>query len=298
MYAAFHSSARLAQCCQLVRHRVIFLPTSRLCSNMNTVAFLQTRQVFSLEDARRALKPSASSGTMQARLKYYVRTGRLLPVTRGVYAAVPHGLEAVRFHPDPFLVAATVRPDAVFTFYSALSLLGAARVDWNVVTVATSRRRRPLDVAGVQVDFLSIAPGLARLHKQGVGLRTVDRVGRLLRVTGPERTLVEGFREPGRMGGVSELVEAAAGLPVLDLDLVERFLRAFDEKVLWAAVGWFLERHRRSFSVPDAYLARLERHRPRSRLYLVRREGRGRLASRWNLMLPERVMQAGEPDER
>lgn len=64
------------------------------------------------------------------------------------------------------------------------------------------------------------------------------------------------------------------------------------------AVGWFLERHRESFTVPDAYLTRLERHRPRSRVYLARQEGRGRLASRWNIMLPERVMRPGEPDER
>ncbi len=265
---------------------------------MSTLAYMQTRQVFSVEDARHALKPTASAETMQERLKYYVRTRRLLPVTRGVYAAVPLGLDAGRFHADPYLVAATVRPDAVFAFYSAMSLLGAARVDWNVVTVVTSRRRRPLDVSGVRLDFLSVPPALARLHKQGVGLRSVDRQGRALRVTGPERTLVEGFREPGRMGGVSELVDAAASLPVLDLDLVERFLRAFDEKVLWAAAGWFLERHRESFSVPDTYLTRLERHRPHARVYLARREGRGRLASRWNLMLPEPVMRPGEPDER
>jgi predicted transcriptional regulator of viral defense system len=267
-------------------------------STTSTLAFMQTRQVFSLEEARSALKPEGSAQAMKERLRYYVRTRRLSPVTRGVYAAVPLGLDADRFRPDPFLVAATVRADAVFAFYSALSLLGAARVDWNVVTVVTSRRRGPLEVAGVRLDFLSVPPTLARLHKQGVGLRSVDRLGRPLRVTGPERTLVEGFRELGRVGGVGEFVDGAASFPVLDLDLVERFLRAFDEKVLWAAVGWFLERHQESFSVPNTYLARLERRRPRARVYLARREGRGRLASRWNLLLPERVTRSEEPNER
>ncbi len=91
---------------------------------------------------------------------------------------------------------------------------------------------------------------------------------------------------------------AAAGFPVLDLDLVYRFLSAFDEKVLWVAVGGFLERHRRSFSVSDSFLTRLERHRPRSRVHLARGDGRGRLASRWNLILPEALVSGGEPDER
>jgi len=219
-------------------------------------------------------------------------------VTRGVYAAVPFGMDPGRFRPDPFLVAAVVRPDGVFAYYSAASLLGVSRVEWNVVTMVTARRRRAVDVDGVRLDFVAPATALHHLHEQGVGMRTVDRSGRALRVTGPERTLVEGFREPGRMGGVSELVEAAARFSVLDLELVLRFLTAFDEKVLWAAVGWFLERFRQSFSVSDAFLGRLERRRPRSRVYLARGDGRGRLASRWNLMLPEALMSPGEPDER
>jgi len=176
--------------------------------------------------------------------------------------------------------------------------LGVARVEWNVVTVVTARRRRALDVSGVRLQFVAPPQALLGLHEQGVGLRNVDRSGRALRVTGPERTLVEGFREPGRAGGVSELVAAAAGFPVLDLDLVHRFLSAFDEKVLWAALGWFLERHRQSFSVSETFLARLERRRPGSRVYLARGEGRGRLASRWNLILPEALVAGGEPDER
>jgi len=265
---------------------------------MDTLAFMQTRQVFTLDEARRVLKRSGSERSVRERLKYYVRTRRLRPVTRGVYAAVPFGIDPERFRPDPFLVAATVRPDGAFAYYSAMSLLGVARVEWNVVTVVTARRRRALDVGGVRLDFVAPPLALARLHEQGVGLATVDRSGRALRVTGPERTLVEGFHAPGRMGGVGELVEAAAGFPVLDLDLVFRFLGAFDEKVLWAAVGWFLERHQQSFSVGEEFLGRLERRRPRSRVYLARVEGRGRLASRWNLILPEALMSPGEPDER
>ena len=224
-------------------------------------------------------------------------TGRLLSVSRGVYAAVPFGIDAERFLPDPFFVASSVRSDAVFSHYSAITLLGAARAVWKVLTVLTSSPRPPLEMNQARVDFLVRPPALVRRRETLLGVRSVDRSGRPLRVTGPERTLVEGFRSPRRVGGFAELVDACAGFPVLDLDLLERVLRAYDEKVLWAAVGWFLERHRAAFSVPDAYLALLESRRPRSRVYLTRGEGPGRLASRWNVMLPDSLT-ASEPDER
>jgi uncharacterized DUF497 family protein len=54
-------------------------------------------------------------------------SGRLLSVSRGVYAAVPFGIDPERFQPDPFLVASSVRSDAVFSHYRAITLLGAAR---------------------------------------------------------------------------------------------------------------------------------------------------------------------------
>jgi predicted transcriptional regulator of viral defense system len=265
---------------------------------VSTLAFMQSRQVFTLAEAHHALKPQGSMAGMRERLKHYVRTRRLRAVTRGVYAAVPYAIAPERFQPDAYLVGAAMRADAVFAYYSAIVLLGAARVEWNVVTVLTSRRRPALDVGSVRVDFASQPPALVNRRQTALGVRTVDRLGRSLRVTGPERTLVDGFRHPGRVGGIAELVAAAAGFSVLDLDLVARVLRAYDEKTVWAAVGWFLERHRSSFSVPEAFLRQLERRRPKSRVYLVRGEGRGRLARRWNLMLPESVAAPGEPDER
>jgi predicted transcriptional regulator of viral defense system len=264
---------------------------------IGTVAFMQSRQVFSLAEARRALLPGTPIERVRNRLKRYLSSGRLLSVSRGVYAAVPFGIDAEGFQPDPFLVASSVRSDAVFSHYSAITLLGAARVVWKVLTVLTTSPRPPLEMKQARVDFLVRPPALVRRRETLLGVRSVDRSGRTLRVTGPERTLVEGFRSPRRVGGLAELVAASAGFPVLDLDLLERVLRAYDEKILWAAVGWFLEKHRAAFSVPDAYLALLESRRPRSRVYLARGEGPGRLASRWNLMLPDSLT-SPEPDER
>ena len=107
-----------------------------------------------------------------------------------------------------------------------------------------------------------------------LGTRKIERQGRLLRATGPERTLVEGFRRPGLAGGLEELVTSASGFAVLDLTLLDEILQKYSIANLWAATGWFLERFRETFHVPEEFLSHLERHRP-SVPHYVERNRRG-----------------------
>ena len=138
---------------------------------------------------------------------------------------------------------------------------------------------------------------LLKFRKQALGTRTLERFGRMLQVTGPERTLVDGFYSPALVVGLAELLECAAGFGVLELNLLTKILKAYRQERLWAATGWFLERHQQRFFVPPEYLLKLERRRPRSPQYLVRTERRSTLVPRWNLVVPETVVRGGEPDE-
>lgn len=72
-------------------------------------------------------------------------------------------------------------------------------------------------------------------------MRRVPYVETTLRVTGPERTLADGFRQLRLVGGLEELVTSAAGFASLDLEQLDALLRAYDLRILYAAVGWFLE---------------------------------------------------------
>ena len=273
------------------------IPTYSAERQVKTEAFFDRHPVFNLEQAARAFGQQNRRATLE-RLRYHVSTRRLKAVARGIYARVPPGVTPKRFRPDAFLVAATVRPDAVLSHHSAFELLGAAHSEWNVVTVQTASRRKPLRLEAGRIDFLAHPTPLVRARMIELGVRSVDRAGQALRVTGPERTLVDSFRNPAHAGGVGELVESASGLAVLDLQLLWRVVTAYGEKGLFAAVGWFLERQQRALFVPDEFLRRLEKHRPKSPQYLLRGERGGRLARRWNLILPDSLVQSGEPDER
>lgn len=266
--------------------------------SVKTEEFLSTHPVFTLSEAERQLRPKGGRPAVLERLKYAASRGRIKAVARGVYATVPRGIDPGTFQPDLFLAAAAVRPDAVFCYHSALDLLGTSYSVWRHVTVYTARRRSPVVLDGMQIRFLSEPVPLVRAGKTELGLRNVQRAGTALRVTGPERTLVEGFRTPHEVGGLTEFMGSMSGLPVLDFDLLMQLLEAYDERVLWGAVGWFLETYRERFFVENSVLARLERGVPRSPQYIESNSRGGRLVARWNVIVPESVAGSGEPDER
>ncbi len=264
----------------------------------STEEFLATHAVFSLRDAERQLKPKGGRTAVLERLKYASSRGRIKQVTRGIYATVPRGSDPDRFQPDLYLTAAAVRQDTIFCYHSALDLLGTSYSTWQQVTVFTARRRVPLTLGGADLLFLSHPAPLARAKRTSLGLTNVQRMGVILRVTGSERTLVEGFRTPRLAGGLMEFLASVSGLSVLDFDLLMQVLNAYDERVLYGAVGWFLELHRKRFFVEESVLARLESAVPRSPQYIERSAHGSRLIPRWNVIVPENVIAGREPDER
>jgi predicted transcriptional regulator of viral defense system len=264
---------------------------------MRSQAFFDSHPVFRFEEAAEALGLEDNRRSVLKRLVHHSEQGAVRQVERGLWAVVPPGVEPAEFEPDRFVVAATARPDAVFCYHSALELLGAAHTESRLCTVFTARRRRPLAMRSARIEFLGTPGALRRAGDERLGVRRTKRMLRVLTFTGPERTLVEGFRRLDRVGSLEELVESAAGFASLDFSLLVEVLDAYGEKGTAAAVGWFLERYRRSFYVPDELLEELERRRPESNQYLLRNERGGHLVPRWKLVLPQSPLFVKEPDE-
>ena len=260
-------------------------------------AFLNEHPVFRLDDLAAVAGGKEPRRTARERVKYYVETGRLRPLSRELYAVVPQGMKREEFAPDPFLVAAALRTDAVFSYHSALELLGAGHSDWNVCTAFTAERPASLRWGSHTLRLLRAPEQALGESWRSLGVREVVYRGHTQRTTGPERTLVEGFRQPQWVGGLSELVESAGGFASLDLRLLRKVLAAYDQLSLWAAVGWFLERHARAFHVGESELEEFAKHRPKSKHYLPRGMRGGAFVSRWNLMLPPELVRGGGGDE-
>jgi len=273
-------------------------------NGQRTNDFMELNRVFTVEEFARHL--GGEKSLAQYRVRYYLRQGRLKRLANGVYATVPIGADPETFEPDVFLAAAAIRPDAVFAYHSALDLLGQGHSVWWACTVCTARRRSPVVVGRSTIRFLSHPPavrpraGSASSRRTASALWTteISRGGRALRVTTPERTLVDGFRELSLVGGLDELVESMDGFATLKPEELRDVLRAYGNRRLWAAVGWYLQRRLKSLFLSDAILRDFKKNRPQTRVYLVPGQRGGVLARDWNLVVPEHLQrnERGEDD--
>ena len=226
-------------------------------------------------------------GTVRALLRYHQSTGRILSVRRGLYASVPQGSKPETAPVDAYLVGALGYPQGVLGYHTALELQGLAHSTFEAIQILVPRAQRGWTFRGV--DFHPIQPREA-LGKSALTLEVeyVDRLGFDVPVTSAARTLVDVLDRPDLAGGWEEIWRSLEGLRLVDAAAVLRYLERLGNATTAGLVGYFLEQHRESLNVNEPTLKTFESLRPRGKHYLDRTKG-GRLAKRWNLIVPEAI---------
>jgi predicted transcriptional regulator of viral defense system len=254
--------------------------------------FFSLRPVFRTEEFRRACASTAKRGSRANLLNYFVRQGRILPLCRGAYAVVPPGQSAQDdFKPSRYLVAAVLRPDVVLAYHTALEVLGHAHTTSRVLYCLSSRPAREVTWDQYAFNYVGYPKSFLTNGHQLLGVVSLEIAGATVRVTGPERTLVDCLTCLNYAGGAEEALVSLRGFPLFDFPLLEQCLTAVDNSRVSAAVGAFLEQEGQRLFVPQTLLSRLERHRPGYRTYLERSQRGGVFLKRWNLIVPRVFIQ-------
>lgn len=260
---------------------------------MKPLDYFAAHPVFRLEDFAAAhqagdkLKPSSSL----AIVKKHVQAGNLLRIRRGVYAVVPRGQTPDSVVVDPYVLATNLAPDAVVAYHGALQFHGKAHSLTRRVPFLTATRVRPFDFRGTELVPIPVPPPLRVLPDLGGGVVEKTRDGTSVRVTTLERALVDVLDAPRHGGGWEEIWRSLESVEFFDLDAVVEYAFKLASAVTVAKVGFYLEQHREVLMVEDQHLERLRERAPRRPMYLERgKREPGRLLSRWNLVVPERVL--------
>jgi hypothetical protein len=117
----------------------------------------------------------------------------------------------------------------------------------------------------------------------------VDRQGLLVRVTSPERTLVDVLDRPRLAGTWEEIWRSLESIPAVDVEHVVAYASLLSSATTVARVGFFLEQHRSRIRVTGHQLQILHALQPASVSYLDK-GARGTLVRQWNLVVPEEVL--------
>jgi len=231
-----------------------------------------------------------SERTSNNLLAKHLRAGRLLRIRRGLYAAVPPGVNARQATVDPYLVATKLADDAVVAYHAALQFHGKAYSIWHRFHYLTSARARPTSFRGMEFVPVRAPVAVRSLADFGGGVVETRHAGGVVRVATLERTLVDVLDAPDKGGGWEEVWRSLEMVEFFDIDAVTGHVLELGSAVTAARVGFYLEQHREALMVEDQHLVALRSHAPRQVRYFDSAREPGKLVPGWNLVVPERVL--------
>jgi predicted transcriptional regulator of viral defense system len=261
---------------------------------VKTSGFLATHPVFTAEEFRRFLEERGSSSkwTRKALLAHHEDQGRVLRIRRGLYASVPPGSTPNPSNVDPHLVAAKLTTDAVLGYHTALEFYGWAYSVYQRFYYLTRRRSIPLRFGASLFRSVQFPKALVRKQQEHFAVSLSERAGLRVRVTSPERTLVDVFDRPRLGGGWEEIWRSLGSVEYFDLGRVVEYALLLSNSTTTAKVGFFLERHREALMVEESHLRPLRERCPRQPHYMERSAGKkGRLIREWNLVVPNEILE-------
>jgi predicted transcriptional regulator of viral defense system len=264
-----------------------------MTSKMKPLDYFVAHPIFRVEDFAAAHREGARvrPASTLATLNQHLRAGNLLRVRRGVYAVVPRGQTPKTVPVDPYALATCLAQDAVVAYHGALQFHGRAHSASRRVQFLTCTGAKPCEFRGTEFAPVPVPPPLRALADAGGGIVEKSRGGAPVRVTTLERTLVDVLDAPRHGGGWEEIWRSLESVEFFDLDAVIDYAFKLRSAVTVAKVGFYLEQHREALMVEDRHLDRLRERAPAKPMYLERgKRESGRLLPRWNLVVPERVL--------
>lgn len=245
-----------------------------------TMLHERSRAVFRLEDVRRITGlPESSARSFVRKLVDRGVAARLKP---GLFVLVPLELGRERLYlGSPLVVAREIMngEDYYISHVTAMEMHGMVTQPQLVITVTAPNPRRSVTTLGTQFRFVRCQ----RRHLFGLTEHWVTKQDKV-RVSDPERTIIDGLKQPEYCGG---LTEVAKGLWMRRQDLKVDRLVGYAKRIGVGAVlrrlGFLLETYEMA-GAPD-----LERLRSGFTATYVRLDpvlpAEGKRLRRWRLQL-------------
>jgi predicted transcriptional regulator of viral defense system len=236
--------------------------------------YIETNQVFTVEDIC-SVTSKASARTLLGRA---LAAGDVERVRRGVYVSKTGKFRGES--PDPFQVLATVDPEAVVSYHSALIAHGVAHSAPSECSFRSKTVRTPFEYGFIRFTPYDDgdSPATQTIQASAYGTATV---------TTREQTILDCLARPSRAGGIEEAVRSCAAFPCIDPEALLALLEDAPAAVA-ARAGWLLDVKAADWCIPESALKATESLLGRGPVKLApaSKVTRGWNA-RWKLYLPE-----------
>jgi len=256
--------------------------------------FFSTHPVFTRREFEEFLisRGTTNSETWKSLLYHHRKNNRIAMIKKGLYLSIPLGNSEDYFPADEFLIASRCKEDAILAYHTALEVHGRAQSVHEQYTYLTkSASFRPFSYRNAFYRPVAHPKILQMKGKTSFGVEVIDRAGLDVRVTSLERTAVDVLDRPELCGGWEEIWKSLSAVEYYNLDQLVEYALLLENATTIAKTGFFLEQHMKPLMVEESHLKRLEESKPKQPHYLNRDNRSGRLVSRWNLIVPEAVLE-------
>lgn|GEM_PF-52279 len=259
---------------------------------MDLRSFFTRHPVFTSSEFTEYLKKEEkrNDSTRNNLLAYHVNKGHLLRVKRGLYAVVSTGMSPENFPVDPYLLASKMADDAILAYHTALDIHAKGYSVYNRFLFLTERAVRAVPFRNYSFKAVRPPKPLLKKGKSEFGVKSMERSGLEIKVTGLERTLVDLLDKPELGGGWEEIWRSLESVEFYDVDKVVEYTMLLNKATTVAKVGFFLENNKKRFFVNGEHLQRLKKKIPKKPHYMDKNL-KGRLSYNWNLIVPETVLE-------
>lgn len=262
---------------------------------MATRELFETKEVFTRDELRDHLSKDGETESLKELIQYHLDRGNIGQVKKGLFYSVEAEFAPGKQPVDSFLIASKATEDAVLGYYTALDLLGHAHSVMHRYYFLTrkAKNHKKFTFRGNEFVPVQVSKSLVENNSVNLEVRDYDRKGEMIDVTTIERTLVDVLDRPQYGGGWEQIWRSFEGVGYLQIENIIEYVRALDNATTAAKVGYFLEDNLDVISLDEEKLAKLEAMKPKQRHYMDRDAGGGKLVSRWNLIVPEYVLNRG-----
>lgn len=262
---------------------------------MKLANFFEEHSVFTRDELEEYVrkKGTGNAKTLEQIINYHLKQENIGQVKRGLFYTVKRGYSASDCPVDLMLVTGKMCGDAVLGYHTALEFHGHAHSMFSefYFLTATAKNTKAVTFRGSTIKPVQMSGALLDEGKERLGVKQVDRKGIFLSVTTLERTLVDCLDRPNLGGGWEEIWQSTGGFGFLKMEELIEYTLALGNATTTAKVGFFLEQRKDKYSIDEQYLDRLEEHAPDQPRYMDRDEGENTMVSRWNLIVPNNILE-------
>jgi predicted transcriptional regulator of viral defense system len=242
------------------------------------------QRVFTIKDIKKILNVSLAHARNIA--SDMVKKNAVERVKFGLFVRIPESviLDKQQYTEDAILIAAKSTTKAFLSNYTALTIHGLAERYTTQIYITTTKHQRNIKYHEIEINYIKTIP------KNFFGYKTMTYSNESIQVSDLERTIIDVVNRPKYAGGWNETISCFRNLDEINYIKLIAYIKKFNNKTIARKTGYILEKLK-NLNPKQKIVEEIKNFSGSNDLYFDS-EKKGTYDHKWNLIIPENIIEA------